>query len=104
VTALAENGGAPAAPAPTPESALDYLSSHCAIAVVTLGDKGAIFKRRGEGEAHGQPACSGVKVGGWVGGRARHQGGMRGKGRRGLSGGVATLAFASLPHLLPYPP
>ena len=45
-----------------PEEALEYLSQHCELAVVTLGDKGCIARRQGEEEAVQEPACSGVTV------------------------------------------
>lgn len=45
-----------------PEEALAYLSQHCELAVVTLGDKGCIAKRKGEPEVVQAPACSGVTV------------------------------------------
>ncbi|DBA76000.1 TPA: hypothetical protein ACH3X2_008930 [Trebouxia sp. C0005] len=45
-----------------PEEALAYLSQHCDLAVVTLGDKGCIAKRSGEQEIVQEPACSGVTV------------------------------------------
>ena len=45
-----------------PEEALAYLAQHCELAVVTLGDKGCIAKRKGEQEVVQEPACSGVTV------------------------------------------
>ena len=46
----------------TPEEALAYLSRHCELAVVTLGDKGCIARRQGETDTVQEPACSGVTV------------------------------------------
>ena len=45
-----------------PEQALSYLSQHCEFAVVTLGDKGCIARRKGDEAAVQEPACSGVTV------------------------------------------
>lgn len=45
-----------------PEEALAYLSQHCELAVVTLGDKGCIAQRQGETDIVQEPACSGVTV------------------------------------------
>ena len=45
-----------------PEEALNYLSQHCELAVVTLGDKGCIAKKRGDTTITQEPACSGVTV------------------------------------------
>lgn len=46
----------------SPEAALEYLSHHCQVAVVTLGDKGCMVKERGGEEVVREPACPGVKV------------------------------------------
>lgn len=45
-----------------PDHALSYLSQHCEYAVVTLGDKGCIAKRKGDELVTQEPACSGVTV------------------------------------------
>lgn len=45
-----------------PETALAYLSQHCELAVVTLGDKGCIAQRQGDTDIVQEPACSGVTV------------------------------------------
>ena len=45
-----------------PETALAYLSQHCKLAVVTLGDKGCIAQRHGDTDMVQEPACSGVTV------------------------------------------
>ena len=45
-----------------PEEALAYLSQHCQLAVVTLGDKGCIARQQGEADVVQEPACSGVTV------------------------------------------
>ena len=45
-----------------PEAALAYLSRHCELAVVTLGDKGCIAQRQGDTDMVQEPACSGVTV------------------------------------------
>ena len=45
-----------------PETALAYLSQHCELAVVTLGDKGCIAQRQGNTDIVQEPACSGVNV------------------------------------------
>ena len=45
-----------------PEEALAYLSQHCELAVVTLGDKGCIAQRQGDTDIVQEPACSGVSV------------------------------------------
>lgn len=52
-------GGGPGA---TPEAGLEYLAQHCAVAVVTLGEKGCMVAEKGGGEVVAEPACSGVKV------------------------------------------
>lgn len=46
----------------TPEDGLRYLSTHCGISVVTLGDKGCLVKERGTSDDAiiTQPACAGV--------------------------------------------
>ena len=46
----------------SPETALAYLSQHCELAVVTLGDKGCIAQRQGDPDIVQEPACSGVTV------------------------------------------
>lgn len=46
----------------TVEDALALLASHCNIAVVTLGDKGCIARRKGEADVFTEPACSEVQV------------------------------------------
>ena len=45
-----------------PETALAYLSQHCELAVVTLGDQGCIAQRQGDTDIVQEPACSGVTV------------------------------------------
>lgn len=45
-----------------PEEALAYLSQHCELAVVTLGDQGCIAQRQGQPDMVQEPACSGVTV------------------------------------------
>ena len=45
-----------------PQEALAYLSQHCDMAVVTLGDRGCIAQRKGQAEVVQEPACSGVTV------------------------------------------
>ena len=45
-----------------PHQALTYLSQHCEVAVVTLGDKGCIAKKKGDEAVVQEPACSGVTV------------------------------------------
>lgn len=45
-----------------PEAALAYLSQHCELAAVTLGDKGCIAQRQGDTDMVQEPACSGVIV------------------------------------------
>ncbi|KAL3140309.1 hypothetical protein ABBQ38_004574 [Trebouxia sp. C0009 RCD-2024] len=45
-----------------PEEALAYLSQHCELAVVTLGDKGCIAQRQGDLGIVQEHACSGVTV------------------------------------------
>lgn len=45
-----------------PETALVYLSQHCELAVVTLGDKGCIAQMHGDTDIVQEPACSGVTV------------------------------------------
>ena len=64
-----------------PEPGLRYLSRHCGVAVVTLGERGCLVGQRGSEEVIAQPACTGLKVrasqgrasgwggwGGWGGG------------------------------------
>ena len=53
---------ADSSPRAQPEEALDYLSQHCELAVVTLGDKGCIAKKKGDTVVIQEPACSGVTV------------------------------------------
>lgn len=53
-----------------PEEALAYLSQHCDLAVVTLGDKGCIAQRQGHTDIVQEPACSGVTVLDATGGHA----------------------------------
>lgn len=66
----------PAAPDPSSqdelaqaESALSWLSGHCDVAVVTLGERGCIVKQQGDSQIIHEPAAKGVKVvdatGGW---------------------------------------
>lgn len=45
-----------------PETALAYVSQHCELAVVTLGDKGCIAQMHGDTDIVQEPACSGVTV------------------------------------------
>lgn len=53
-----------------PEEALAYLSQHCELAVVTLGDKGCIAQRQGDLGIVQEHACSGVTVLDATGGHA----------------------------------
>ena len=45
-----------------PEEALAYLSQHCELAVVTLGDQGCIAQKQEQAGMVQEPACSGVTV------------------------------------------
>jgi bifunctional ADP-heptose synthase (sugar kinase/adenylyltransferase) len=57
-----EIAGGKLGPGPSPEAGLEYLSQHCAITVVTLGEKGCLVKERGSQTVIAQPAASGVVV------------------------------------------
>lgn len=44
------------------ESALDWLTQRCDVAVVTLGERGCIVKQRGQEGILQEPAAAGVKA------------------------------------------